>query len=129
MYTSSDVADRIKEVAKLRGMTVKQVLERASLGRNMMTMMRTSMPKADNLAKIADVLDCSVDYLLERDERQISTDRDFERKKSPSVSEEDQQLLSSFHKLDEKDQYKALGYIDSLLSAEKYLPKDGFKNA
>lgn len=28
--------------------------------------MKTSMPKADNLAKIADYLDCSVDYLLGR---------------------------------------------------------------
>ena len=28
--------------------------------------MRASMPKADNLAVIADALDCSVDYLLGR---------------------------------------------------------------
>nr|DAR47104.1 MAG TPA: repressor protein [Caudoviricetes sp.] len=31
-----------------------------------MTGYRTSVPKADNLAKIADVLGCSVDYLLGR---------------------------------------------------------------
>ena len=129
MYTSSDVADRIKEVAKLRGMTVKQVLERASLGRNMMTMMRTSMPKADNLAKIADVLGCSVDYLLERDERQISINRDFEREKSPSVSEEDQDLLATVHQLDARDQGKVLGYAESLLSADKYSAKDASRRA
>ena len=66
MYDSEAVAQRIKETAKLRKITVKQLLEDAGLGRNMMTMMRTSMPKADNLAKIADYLDCSVDYLLGR---------------------------------------------------------------
>lgn len=31
-----------------------------------MSNMKTSMPKADNLARIADYLDCSVDYLLGR---------------------------------------------------------------
>lgn len=56
-----------------------------------------------------------------------STDLDTE--KSPSISEEDQQLLSSFHKLDEKDQYKVLGYIDSLYGAEKYSVKDTSKRA
>lgn len=66
MYNSSDVATRIKEISKLRGITVKQMLSNAGLGNNMMTMMRTSMPKADNLGKIADVLNCSVDYLLGR---------------------------------------------------------------
>lgn len=68
MYESSSVALRIKEIAKARGITVKQLLADAGLGFNMMTMMRTSMPKADNLAKIADGLDCSVDYLLGRTE-------------------------------------------------------------
>lgn len=45
---------------------MKQVLADAGLGYNTMTTYRTSMPKADNLAKIADCLDCSVDYLLGR---------------------------------------------------------------
>lgn len=54
---------------------------------------------------------------------------EYEQKKSPSISEEDQQLLSSFHKLDEKDQYKVLGYIDSLYGTEKYSAKDASKRA
>lgn len=66
LYDSADVAARIKALAKLKKITVKQLLADAGLGYNMMTMMRTSMPKADNLAKLADGLDCSVDYLLGR---------------------------------------------------------------
>lgn len=66
MYESANVAARIKEIAKQRKITAKQMLSDAGLGNNMMTLMRTSMPKADSLAKIADVLDCSVDYLLGR---------------------------------------------------------------
>ena len=66
LYNSSAVAARIKDMAKTRGITVKQLLEDAGLGYNMMTMMRTSMPKADNLAKLADELNCSMDYLMGR---------------------------------------------------------------
>ncbi len=66
MYNSASVSERIKIRAKTRGMTVKKVLEDVGLNYNMMTAMKKSMPKADNLAKIADYLDCSVDYLLGR---------------------------------------------------------------
>lgn len=44
------------------------------LGQNTMANLKTSMPKADNLAKIADYLSCSVDYLLGRtDNPKINT--------------------------------------------------------
>ena len=66
MYQSADVSTRIKSVAKSKGITVKKLLEDVGMGFNAMSNMRTSMPKADNLAKIADYLDCSVDYLLGR---------------------------------------------------------------
>ena len=66
MYISNNVADRIKSVAKSKNISVKKLLEEVGLGFNTMSNMKTSMPKADNLAKIADYLDCSVDYLLGR---------------------------------------------------------------
>lgn len=66
MYNSYNVAERIKLMAKNRNISVKQLLIDAELGFNTMSNMKTSMPKADNLAKIADCLDCSVDYLLGR---------------------------------------------------------------
>lgn len=66
MYNSQDVATKIKELSKSKNITVKQLLEDVGLGFNAMSNMRTSMPKSDNLAKIADYLDVSVDYLLGR---------------------------------------------------------------
>lgn len=66
MYISNNVADRIKSMAKSKNVSVKKLLEDVGLGFNTMSNMKTSMPKADNLAKIADYLDCSVDYLLGR---------------------------------------------------------------
>lgn len=66
LYISNNVAERIKQTSKEKGVPLKKVLENAGLGFNTMSNMKTSMPKADNLAKIADCLDVSVDYLLGR---------------------------------------------------------------
>ncbi len=72
MYNSNEVAERIKLFAKSKNISVKKVLEEAELGFNTMSNMKTSMPKADNLAKIADCLGCSVDYLLGRTQNPFS---------------------------------------------------------
>ncbi len=66
MYNSQDVAQSIKKMSKDKNITIKKLLEDVGLGFNTMSNMKTSMPKADNLAKIADYLDCSLDYLLGR---------------------------------------------------------------
>ena len=50
------------------------MFETIGIGKNTMSNLKTSMPKADTLAKIADYLDCSVDYLLGRtDNSEVNT--------------------------------------------------------
>ena len=66
MYISTEIAERIKNMSKIRNVSVRKLLADVGLGFNTMSNMKTSMPKADNLARIADKLDCSVDYLLGR---------------------------------------------------------------
>lgn len=68
MYDPVFTAERIKIITKTKGATVKVLLDDCGLNKNVLSTMlsRGSMPKADNLAKIADYLDCSVDYLLGR---------------------------------------------------------------
>lgn len=73
MYYSSDIAQKIKLLAKNKNVSVKQMLEDLNLGFNMLTNMKKSMPKADNIALIADYLDCSVDYLLGRTDQPSNT--------------------------------------------------------
>ena len=116
MYISSHVAHRIKILAKENNVQLKQMLSDLGLGLNTMANMKTSMLKADSLAKIADYLGCSVDYLLGRTEAA-----------SPSLSEEDRNLLETVHRLDPRDQGKLQGYAESLLSAEKYSEKSDWK--
>ena len=68
MYTPKTTAERINQLAKDKGFQQKNILESWGLNKNVISTMlsRGSMPKADNIAKIADYLDCSVDYLLGR---------------------------------------------------------------
>lgn len=71
MFSSIQTATRIKQLAKDQNLTIKQILKDSGLSANTMSNMKNSMPKADNLAKIADCLNCSVDYLLGRTESKI----------------------------------------------------------
>ena len=73
MYDSNEVAKRIKEIAKIQNSSIKEILTKAGLSQNTLSNMKTSMPKVDNIAKIADYLDVSVDYLLGRTDEQTTT--------------------------------------------------------
>jgi len=66
LYNSNYIAERIKLLAKTKKITLSQMLDNVGLGFNTMTHMKNSMPKSDTLAKIADYLDCSIDYLMGR---------------------------------------------------------------
>ena len=60
----------IKNRSKLLGIQLKDMLFELDLNKNMLSnMYNGSMPKADNLAKIAQYLDCSVEYLLGIDKK------------------------------------------------------------
>lgn len=74
MYVSSDISKRIKEQAKIKRIIIKNMLVECELGINTLSNMNSGrMPLADNLAKIADYLNCSVDYLLGRTDQPSNT--------------------------------------------------------
>lgn len=67
MYNSQNIANRIKQRAKLKGISLKVMLSECSLGINTVSQMSKGNDMlSKNLARIADYLDCSVDYLLGR---------------------------------------------------------------
>ena len=67
MYKSQIVADRLKILVELRGTSLNKLFEDCEMGRNSMSHLTNgSMPKGSTLAKMADYLECSVDYLLGR---------------------------------------------------------------
>lgn len=67
MYKSDKLAERIKKISKDKKIQLKVMLEELNLNKNTLSnMYKGSMIKADSLAKIADYLKVSTDYLLER---------------------------------------------------------------
>ena len=67
MYNSLEIANRIKARAKEQKKSLKGILTTCDLGINTISKIRNGADvHAQNLAKIADCLDCSVDYLLGR---------------------------------------------------------------
>lgn len=107
MYNSQDVATKIKELSKSKNITVKQLLEDVGLGFNTMSHMRTSMPKADNLAKIADYLDVSVDYLLGRTDNFHSSDKE---QSENNLSSDEQKLIDIYNSLSDDDKILLMAY-------------------
>lgn len=67
LYTSPKVANAIKSYAKSQGITLKNMLSDLNMGSNTFShMLHGRMIASDSLARIADYLNCSVDYLLGR---------------------------------------------------------------
>lgn len=67
LYNSLNIAEMIKMRAKSQNVIIKDMLINLELGSNTISNMRHGRAIAsDSLARIADYLDCSVDYLLGR---------------------------------------------------------------
>lgn len=67
MYNSLHIAEMIKTRSKARGVAIKDMLIELELGSNTISHLRHGRAIAsDSLARIADYLDCSIDYLMGR---------------------------------------------------------------
>lgn len=80
MYNSQKIAERIKLRAKQQNISVNQLLINCKLGKNTVAKIANGTDILTfNFAKIADYLDCSVDYLLGRtDIPEINRSSNFE---------------------------------------------------
>lgn len=87
MHDSQNVANIIKSLLKEKNITVSQMLSDCELNKNALYTMQSSgyLPRVEALIRIADYLDCSVDYLLGRAD-------------SPEVGQPPQTVLTSQEK-------------------------------
>lgn len=74
MYNSQDIAERIKNAAAQNNCKLGDMFAELGISANTLHNMKTSMPKTDTLAKIADYLGVSVDYLLGRQIKNSTSD-------------------------------------------------------
>ncbi len=74
MYNSQKVANRIKAYAKIKKVTTGKMLSECDLSKNALSSMQAGgyLPRLENILKISDYLDCSVDYLLGRTDNPAS---------------------------------------------------------
>lgn len=68
MNNSQEVSNTIKMYAKSKKIATGKMLSDCDLSKNTLSTMQSGgyLPRAETLARIADYLDCSVDYLLGR---------------------------------------------------------------
>ncbi|MEE0944918.1 MAG: helix-turn-helix transcriptional regulator [Clostridia bacterium] len=68
MHNSQEVANAIKDLLKSKNITAGKMLSDCNLSVNTLSSMQSGgyYPRLEAIAKIADYLDCSVDYLLGR---------------------------------------------------------------
>lgn len=111
MYYSVDIAQRIRELVKSKKIIQKTMFENLGLSEDTLTNLRKGkMINSDSLAKIADYLDCSVDYLLGRTS-QINYSAD-----SFTLNPNEQTILNTFRQLSLLDQHAAIKHLKFLLS-------------
>ncbi|WP_394456146.1 helix-turn-helix domain-containing protein [Leuconostoc suionicum] len=108
------IYERTEMTAKKRGLTMPEVEKKAGLGEKSIYSWKRSTPKADNLKKVADVLNVSTDYLLERTEQMNSYSSPEKQKDLKYVLENDPALAFDGKPISEK--YKRV--ILELLSEE-----------
>lgn len=110
MYNSQDVASRIKSLAKFKKISTGKMLSDCDLSKNALSTMQSGgfLPRTESLAKIADYLDCSVDYLLGRDKFVTS------------------HKAADYDKLDIEDKAEIRGIIKQMLKADKYKKTDSY---
>ena len=75
MNNPQEIADLIKALAKYQRISISKMLSDCDLNKNSLYTMQSGgyLPRTETLAKIADYLDCSVDYLLGRETANEST--------------------------------------------------------
>lgn len=67
MYLAQVTVDRIQSMIKSKGLVQKEVLKQSGVSENALKQMTDKKGMSSfSLGKIADILDCSVDYLLGR---------------------------------------------------------------
>lgn len=119
MYEASIIAENIKKTAKASNIQLKDMLLDLSLNKNTLSnMYNGSMLKGDSLARIADYLDVSVDYLLGR-EPSSETKKDGSAEALPSdtaLTPSQKQLVEFAESLTEEEVKKVLSYIRFVLS-------------
>lgn len=128
MYNSLETSTRIKKLAKEKGVPMSELQEMCGLNKNAVAQAGKSQEgmKAKNLYAIAELLECSVDYLLGRtdnpnetgisvtDNNQMSLTGNNSISVNSAVPNKDtltEQFMQKFEQLDFDDKVDVMQYV------------------
>ncbi len=138
MYNSQETIFRIKQRAKEQGIAILDLQTKCDLGRNAISQAAKSQDgmKARNLFAIAEVLDCSVDYLLGRTDNPTVSGNNISNVKTTItgtqanvIQETDTDLYeikAILSKLSNSKRHRAIADVLDLLE-EEYINEDDKK--
>ena len=144
MYTAQFTIERIQSLIKEKGFTQKEVLKQCDINENTLKRMTDNKGMSSfYIAKIADYLDCSVDYLLGRTDnpnltggayingdnnnngqQAINGNVTVNSSDDSSDTSDDKQLLDMIKELDIVDRSKIIIQIDEMKN-KKTSPMSG----
>ena len=106
--------NRILELRKERNMTQMSLSTSIHVSQETISAYETGRhdPTAENLIRIANFFQVSVDYLLRRSDCRIAQSSD-------QLSPEDAELLSLFHNASPLIRQRVIGYLQGVLSYER----------
>lgn len=114
MNNSQEIADIIRFQVSVKRLTISKMLTDIGLAKNtLQNMDNGSMIKADSLGKIADYLDCSVDYLLGRTKNSQSLSNNHINGVNETIAKRDKELLQKINNLSFDDYADVISYINS----------------
>ena len=126
MFYPSEIAERIKMLAKEKHTTVKDVCKGSGVGEKFVSNMggiNGSYPQSDKIAKVAFFLDVSVDYLLGRTEQKNNATVPIKGDSST------QMLIEKYYMLNDNAQNELLNYLEYMTTKPENLRQEDNKRA
>lgn len=116
MQNPQSVSDKIKETAKRKNVSIGKMLADCGLSKNTLSSMQSGgfLPRTETLTKIADYLDCSVDYLLGRTDVPKEAQTLDEQLKGVDFA-----LYGETHDLTEEEKQDILEFVQYIKSKRK----------
>lgn len=126
--------DRVKLLAKQKGLSMKQLALTLGFGENAFYKWKTSSPSTENLQKVADYFDVSTDYLLGRTDKKkyydlTETDRNdiaVEAERILEGLDSDAEVNYYGEPLDSEDKEKLKDALELALSLTRVKAKKKF---
>ncbi len=106
------MVDRIIALIKQKGLSINAVEKQLGFGNGAIKRFSTSSPSADKIISLSNFLNVSTDYLLTGEE------------KSPSLPDDEQELLSYYNNLPEWEQQRLIGRAAALAEIYKEQVKE-----